>query len=323
MITDHEQKKNDRTDPCETDFSETDFSKTDLLMDAIGSIDPQYIEEAHQSVASGFSKKRPISCRIKRLIHSPAPVLAAAACLTLLVLAGVSRTGILQDLFISSSKNSSLSCKEAAPDSMADAAETQIPTSPPSLYLSVSDSIPVSEVKKNDPAEHAAETVETAEIEIAAEGEKADDVEKTDDKENRTFSDISVLKNSYNWTWKNDVTGELSTSTTSICDANYIWTSSDLPVLTLERGSSITPDFGDVQPDSFSVRCLAASDRQATDLQQHCVDIAVQEDGSFALPAADRFYIVEITAEWDDELYSGSCTYGFRAEYEEPAEEPS
>ena len=187
MITDHEQKKNDRTDPCETDFS-----KTDLFMDAIGSIDPQYIEEAHQAVSSGFSEKRPISCRIKRLIHSPAPVLAAAACLTLLVLAGASRTGILQDLFISSSKNSSLSCKEAAPDSMADAAETQIPTSPPSLYLSVSDSIPVSEVKKNDPAEHAAETVETAEIEIAAEGEKADDVEKNDDKENRTISVVSV-----------------------------------------------------------------------------------------------------------------------------------
>ncbi|MDY2627248.1 MAG: hypothetical protein SOW08_02865 [Lachnospiraceae bacterium] len=317
MITDHEQKKNDRTNPCETDFS-----KTDLFMDAIGSIDPQYIEEAHQAVSSGFSEKRPISCRIKRLIHSPAPVLAAAACLTLLVLAGASRTGILQDLFISSSKNSSLSCKEAAPDSMADAAETQIPTSPPSLYLSVGDSIPVSEVQKTDPAEHAAETVETAEVEKADDVEKTDDVEKADDKdkENRTFSDVSALKNSYNWTWKNDGSGELTTSTTSTCDADYIWTASDLPVLTIERGSSITPDFGDVQPDSFSVRCLAASDRQAADPQQHCVDITAQEDGSFTLPEADRFYIVEITAEWDDDLYSGSCTYGFRAEYEERAE---
>lgn len=277
MTTDHEQKKNDRTD---------------LLMDAIGSIDPQYIEEAHQAVSSCFSEKRPVSCRIKRLIHSPAPVLAAAACLTLLVLAGASRTGILQDLFISSSKNTSLFGKEAASDSMTDVADTQIPTAPPSLYLSVSDSIPVSEVQKTDPAEYAAETGKTAAVEKAADVEKSAD----EDKESRTFSDVSALKNS------------------------YIWTTSDLPVLTLKQGSSITPDFGDVQPDSFSVRCLAASDQQAADPQQHCVDVAAQEDGSFTLPEADRSYIVEITAEWDNNLYSGSCTYGFRAEYEEPAE---
>lgn len=301
MTTDHEQKKNDRTD---------------LLMDAIGSIDPQYIEEAHQAVSSCFSEKRPVSCRIKRLIHSPAPVLAAAACLTLLVLAGASRTGILQDLFISSSKNTSLFGKEAASDSMTDVADTQIPTAPPSLYLSVSDSIPVSEVQKTDPAEYAAETGKTAAVEKAADVEKSAD----EDKESRTFSDVSALKNSYNWTWKNDVSGEPTTSTTSICDAEYIWTTSDLPVLTLKQGSSITPDFGDVQPDSFSVRCLAASDQQAADPQQHCVDVAAQEDGSFTLPEADRSYIVEITAEWDNNLYSGSCTYGFRAEYEEPAE---
>lgn len=331
MTTDFDKKKNDRKDT----------GRTDLLMDAIGGIDPRYIEEAEQAVSPDSSgqklSQKLTSGRKKKLFHSPAPALAAAACLTLLVLAGASRTGLLQNLLISAPEDSMLSGAFSLSDSISEESG-----------YAAEEAAEIDTVGK-DAAEKDADEKDIAKKDIAEKDTDREDVaekekvEKSADEENvveknaaepiltappsmtlfvsgSSSSVFSVLKSSYNWTYPGSADAE---RITSICDADQIWNISDLPVLSLKQGSSITPDFDDVQPDSFSVRCLAASDQRTADPQdpqQHCVSITVQEDGSFALPEADRSYIVEVTAEWENDLYSGSCTYGFRAEYTEPAE---
>lgn len=322
MTTDFDKTKNNRKD-C---------SGTDLLMDAIGGIDPRYIEEARQAVSPDRSgKKLPIGWK-KKLIHSPVPILAAAACLTILVLAGASRAGLLQNLLIYAPKNSMLSGEVSLSDSMSDESEYA------AEEAAEKDRIREYTADKNAGGENAAEKNADGENAAGKDAAEKEAVSETQDNKSAaepeqeaeqlltappsltllvsdsSSSGFSVLKTSYSWIRPGSADGDL---VSTICDADQVWAISDLPVLSLKSGSTITPDFGDAPPDSFSVRCLAASDLPDDDPQQNCVSAAVQEDGTFTLPIKDRPCIVEITAEWDKDLYSGSCIYGFRAEYVE------
>ncbi|MGN0294204.1 MAG: hypothetical protein ACI4D3_09405 [Lachnospiraceae bacterium] len=346
MTMDNAHKKNCRNINSVAQNNADNFDEeTDILINAIGEIDFRYIEEARLAVSPDSSRKISAAGWRKRLIHSPAAVLAASACLTLLVLAGASRAGILQNVLIPLSKNSSFSGEDSSANNMADAAE----------YVSEE----INEVQKTDSdadaagnaaAEAAENTTDYANEKTANEEKTADDVQEknTEEKSLAESADtqiltvppalnlyicgssvsletagtedtscFSALQNEYHWTFQ---TGEKqeATASTSISDASCrIWNVPNLPVLSLKTGSSIDPQFDDAPPDSLSVRCLAASDLQTGDPEQHCVDISIQEDGTFTLPEKDRSYIVEITAVWDNDLYSGSCTYGFRADYTE------
>lgn len=298
----------------------------ELLMDAIGAIDPRYIEEARQAVSGSSSGKNHTGLWKRRLLHSPAALMAAAACLTLLVLAGASRAGILQELLIISEKTGSTADKTSVSGGMAEIGECDAEEEAYSSeeYTAEKDTT-ADAVEKNgnsaqsadaEPSETKSENAEAIAAAEAAE-QSASQVPTAPPDLNLKISGTSVLcalKNGYQWTYRTEKEPENHSTAASV--VSDVWAASDLPVLSLKSGSSITLDFGDVPPDTISLRYLDVSGRQNTDSQQDFLDLSIENDGSFTLPEDIRSCIVEITAEWDKNLYSGSCTYGFLAEYE-------
>lgn len=297
--------------------------KEELLMDAIGAIDPRYIEEARQAVSGGSSGKNRTKLWKRRLLRSPAALLAAAACLTLLVLAGASRAGILQELLIISEKTGSTSNKTSASGGMAEIGEYDAEEGTYSSEEYIEEYVSAEYAGENENSAQGTDTEpsETEHTDNIAEAEAAEQsvsqIPTAPPDLNLKISGTSVLcalKNSYQWTYRTEK--EPENHSTAACAASDVWTASDLPVLSLTSGSSITLDFGDVPPDTISLRYLDVSDRQNTDSQQDFIDLSIENDGSFTLPEDIRSCIVEVTAQWDEDLYSGCCTYGFLAEYE-------
>lgn len=297
--------------------------KKDLLMDAMGNINPQYIEEARQAVSDGTGPKSTPAERIRRLVSSPFCRFSAAACLMLIICISLSQSGILPDIFSDISKknsrettvfsNSDLSRTDLETENLSEsAANLSVLTEPPSLNLFAMAQVKGTEKETDSKPETAPEQNAVSEQRTDSKGVKQDV---------STYScsadSITALQNSYQWTCDagNDQ------QRTTIADCPYdIWNSPDLPVLTLTPGETIHLEFTGNPPDSLSIRYLSASEisAQVSDTSRwNYMEVQLQEDNSISLPLEDNWYVVEISADWDNDLYYGSCIYGFRAEYTE------
>lgn len=254
--------------------------KKELLIDAIENTNHKYIEETRQAVSSDSAQKTPFTRRIKRLAHAPAVQFTAAACLVLLVLAGASKSGLLSDFMIPHSDSAETPQEISSGDSNQEAALQPVLTEPPELNL------------------------------IAVTPDSSYDSQQEEQGSTRIQDRISAAQNEYQWTY--NLTTEPK-STFNVCSKP--WAASDSPVLTLEHGSAIEPDFNGTPPDSLSIRCLPGSQTPSQTTRLSYTEIDPKEDGSFILPDDEAAYFIKITAVWDNDIYSGSCTYSFRAEY--------
>ncbi len=304
--------------------------KKDILMDAIGSIDPKYIEEARQAVSPDSGRKSLFSRWSVKLAHSRTIQLTAAACLLLLVLTGASQTGILSDLIIFHSDRiqtfSDRNISQEAQDKdtvkeneIAGSGDSQSDKST-SSHAQSSEATPEAEAAANimpdknpsDRYDSMSVLTEPPMLSLYVLPSTEDyRIDRTEDEKITPYNSISVPRNNYEWTYDE---GNGQKTSSIACGSSDIWNSSDLPVLTLKSEEAIGLNFDDNPPDSLAIRCLPASKTGSDNLEAYYMEITPQEDGSISLPENELSCIVEITASWENEFYSGQCTYGFRTE---------
>lgn len=304
--------------------------KLNRLMEAMGEIDPRYVEEARQAIAPESEKKHTCSPAsllsfLCRWTHSSAARLAVTACLILLVVYGVQKIGMLSsfrggsaggadsNLFHSGSENSNLQTNWS---------EEKETISPENNGVSGSgDTAGEKGIADNKTSGHTSDS-NRADSSEQKEEEQSEVLTKPPlltlhvsdetfhlDPNTEAADSIDIQSSDYVWSYGK----KEGSNASSLGQGTDLWNLSNLPLVSLNSGNELIPDFNSVEPDSFSIRCIPASEVQKADRETYYQTLFLQKDGSFQLPEGEDTYIVEIHATWDNNTYEGDCTYRFQA----------
>lgn len=297
--------------------------KINQFMEALGEIDPKYVEEARQAVLPGNTPKHTFSvssllASIRRWIHAPAVRLVTAACLVLVLVYGVQKAGILSSFspfgassgeVDSSSSNSGATSASNRTDSINQESGKDDQVTREDNQVIREDSQVSEEDKKGkeNEIEEAAEEDKTISTEPPVLTLHASDETLRSDSDNESTSFINIQSDEYSWS-----SSQKDGSNSSFGSGTDIWNFANLPVFSTVSGNELTPDFNGIEPDSLSIRYIPSSEVKKADREERYQKITLKENGSFQLPETENSYIVEIQAVWDNDTYEGDCTYRFK-----------
>ena len=269
------------------------------LMEAIGEIDPKYIEEARQAASPEQGQKR------------SAVRILAAACLVLAIAYGIQKTGFLSGFTLFSEYEKSTGSGQASSGNSGSqllkanentANETKEENETLNEY-------PESAANENDTrTKQEADTILLAQPPILTLYSGAVTESSSGDTESANFIDIRSTE--YSWSCKQEIQKQSS----SLGSGTDLWTFASLPVLSASPGTELSLDFNEAEPDSCSIRYLSVSDAKKADRENFYQEIPLEKDGSFLLPEEENSYIIEIHAVWDNDIYEGDCIYGLKAD---------
>ncbi len=265
--------------------------KNDKLIDAIGRVDDDLIEEAETMTnPEGLPEKNG-----SRILRGPWKELLPTAAVILLVV------GLGFSMFTWGGFGSGSSSSSAGPDSSTAYEESTTEAS----------SEDAEEVEAGE------DTVGSSEIPIETEaaGEEAEEAEETQESASTSEPDFPGPLPAYigetelllgNYTWTN------GDETAAPYDA-YILDCEDLvPVVQMTDGA-VTLEFEEA-PDDLTAICYPGDAWGLTDIEVASVELTVQGTTVY-LPDSTSDWIVVATATWDSwQSWSGACEYWFVAE---------
>lgn len=283
--------------------------KINQFMEALGEIDPKYVEEARQAVLPGNTPKHSFSvasllASIRRWIHSPAVRLVTAACLVLVLVYGVQKAGILSSFSPFGASGGGVDSSKFNSGDTSDSNRTGSIN-----QESGEDSQAAGENKKgNDNGIEEAAEDKTTSTEPPVLTLHASDETLRSDSGHESTSFINIQSDEYSWSCSQ----KDGSNSSSFGHGTDIWNFASLPVFSTVSGNELTPDFNGIEPDSLSIRYIPSSEVKKADREERYQKITLKEDGSFQLPETENSYIVEIQAVWDNDTYEGDCTYRFK-----------
>lgn len=320
------------------------------FMDALGEIDPKYVEEAGQAFSPESCKEHifsidRLSASMCRWILFPFVRLATAACLLLIIVIGVKKGGIFPDFPFLSKSGSSGSSSFDVNDSEGTHIENELIDLPDDSDTD-ENTFPQNNVSDNSEKSAAESKTDKFAKEDTGHSNSANSEgalsQRNDESEKRTpaaeppvltlytsnlsepavenADALSITGSDYSWSYsKNEESygKEEGIRSSSHGQSSDQWTLASLTTLSLTPGSMITPDFNDIEPDSYTVRCIPASKAHKVNSEKDYLDIEAEGNGSFQLPEEENSYIVELYAVWDNKTYEGNCTYHFKVNFQE------
>lgn len=323
--------------------------KMNQFMEALGDIDPKYVEEARQAVSPEAAKKRS-SCRyfasIRQWNHSPAARILATACLILVIAYGARKAGILSSItFSGDSAESSLNQFRSdlpEPDSQLSEELEELnskddPNTSNNSIIEDSSQNDSSNYDENENSPAAEDAILSSDEDQQNESSTEKDIKEetaavtaskppiltlyTSNKmelsnpDEKNTNSVDIQSNDYSWSYGLQSDARLS----SFSNGTDEWNLANMTAFSLSHGSMISLDFNGIEPDSVSVRCIPASEAKKANREELYLELTAEEDGSFQLPEEEESYLVEIKAVWynkHNNSYEGNCTYYVKVNFQ-------